>query len=401
MKTDQPSLGRRGTLFLLVVLAAFPPITMDLYLPALPQIVEAFGTSHATVNLTLGAYMAAYACGILFWGPLSEKMGRKPILLIGIAVYILAGVGCAVAFDIDSLIAFRILQGFGGGGVTVTGTAIVKDLYDGREREKIMATIMSLVVVAPMVAPVLGALLLKVGSWRMLFITLVLFGGFAAALVVFLRETLQERYSGPILRSWTRLGVVLKNRRFVYLLAVFGLAPMCLMAFIGSAAYVYIDGFGLSEQSFSLIFAFNAAFTMIGPALYICVSRLVPVQTVILGCFATLVLGGTAIVLVGEVSPLVFAGLAAVSTTAVIVLRVPGANLMLEQQERDTGSAAALIHFVTMMLGALGVQLVAAHAQDLVRNLGTLFVVVGTVCAVLWLIVRHRPFVADKVAQVP
>lgn len=399
MKSEQPLLGHRGTLFLLIIMGAFPPMTMDLYLPALPQIVEMFQTSRGAVNLTLGAYMVAYACGILFWGPLSEKFGRKPILLIGLTLYILASIGCVFARSIEGLIAFRILQGFGGGGVTVVETAIVKDLYNGRERERIMATIMSLVVIAPMVAPVLGAFLLKVGSWRAMFVALALFGAFAMALVTLYRESLEERYTGPILHSWTRLGTVLKNPGFAYLLVVFGLAPMCLMAFIGSAAYIYVDRFGLSEQGFSLIFAFNAAFTMLGPILYVRLSRSLPVQTIILGAFVMIVLGGAAIALVGDLSPGIFAGLAAVSTTAVIILRVPGVNLLLEQQQGDTGSAAALIHFSTMILGAAAVQIVAAHSENMIGTLGVLFVVIGTISSILWLLVQHRPFVAEKVSR--
>lgn len=236
MKTDQPRLGRRGTLVLLIVLAAFPPMTMDLYLPALPQIADAFSRSSASVNLTLGAYMVAYACAMLFWGPLSDKTGRKPILLLGLALYVLACIGCAATTSLDGLIAFRTLQGLGGGAVTVVETAIIKDLYDGRDRERIMATVMSLVVIAPMVAPVLGAALLPVASWHFLFVVLAIFGTVAAGLVLMLREPLEHRYCGSLVGAWARLGHVLKNPRFVCLLIIFALGPMCLMGFIGSAA---------------------------------------------------------------------------------------------------------------------------------------------------------------------
>ena len=399
MKVEQPKLGKKGTLLLLVSLGAFPPLTMDLYLPALPQMAEAFATSHGMVNLTIGAYMVAFALGMLFWGPLSERTGRKPILFAGLAIYISASLLCALASSVDALIAFRILQGLGGGGVTVVGTAIIKDLYDGRERERAMATVMSLVIIAPMVAPVLGAFLLKMASWHAMFIALALFGCCAAVLVALYRETLEEKSTGPLLKSWSRLGTVLMNPRFAYLLLMFSLAPMCLMAFLGIAAYVYIDGFGLSEQTFSFFFAFNAAFAMLGPVLYLRLSRTIPVRMIILGSFAVVVLGGTAMLLFGGLSPWLFAALAAVSTTAVIMLRVPGVNLMLEQQSRDTGSAAALIQFCGTIMGATGIQIVSAHSHDLIRNYGVLLIVIGTTCAALWLRVQHRPFVAEKLYQ--
>ncbi len=399
MKVEQPRLGRKGTMLLLIVLGAFPPLTMDLYLPALPQMAKTFSTSHAMVNLTLGAYMVAFAVGMLFWGPLSERTGRKPILFAALALYIAASLLCALAFNIESLVAFRILQGLAGGGVTVVGTTIVKDLFDGREREKVMTTVMSLVIIAPMVAPVLGAILLKVASWHVMFVALALFACCAAWLVTLYRETLEDKSTGPWLKSWGRLGTVLGNRRFAYLLLTFSLAPMCLIAFIGIAAYVYIDGFGLSEQAFSFIFAFNAVCAALGPGLYLRLSRVIPVRSVILGSFAVLVLAGTAMLFFGSLSPWLCAALAAVSTVAVIILRVPGTNLLLEQQSRDTGSAAALIQFSGMIMGAAGVQIVSAGSHDLIGNYGMLLIVIGSTCAALWLMVQHRPFVASKVSQ--
>ncbi|UOA32790.1 Bicyclomycin resistance protein [Sulfitobacter sp. DSM 110093] len=387
MKVEQPALGRKGILFFLIVLGAFPPLTMDLYLPALPKMAEIFSTSTAMVNLTLGAYMVAFAVGMLFWGPLSERTGRKPILFAALGLYIPGSLLCAFAFNIEALIAFRVLQGFGGGGVTVIGTTIVKDLFDGRDREKALAIIMSLVIVAPMVAPVLGAFLLKIASWQILFIVLAGFGCVAASLVILYRETLEEKSTDPVLKTWNRLGAVLANSRFAYLLLIFSMAPMCLMAFIGIAAYVYIDGFGMSEQGFSFIFAFNAICAAFGPVLYLRLARVIPVQSIVLGSFVVVVLAGIAMLLVGGLSPWLFAALVAPTTVAVITVRVPGANLMLDQQSRDTGSAAALIQFSVTMMGAVGIQVVSMNSQNLIWTYGLLLAFVGTTCAVLWMMV--------------
>ncbi|PLW75579.1 Bcr/CflA family efflux MFS transporter [Cohaesibacter celericrescens] len=399
MKIAQPSLGKRGTAFLLIALGAFPPLTIDLYLPALPQMTKTFATSQGMVNLTLAAYMIAFSIGILFWGPLSERTGRKPILFMTLSLYIAASLLCALAFQIEYLIGFRILQGFAGGGVAVVGTTIVKDLFDRREREQVMAVIMSLGIIAPMVAPVLGAFLLKIASWHMMFVALAVFASFVFVLVIFYQETLEERSTGPLYKSWLRLGVVVLNPRFAYLLLIFSAAPMCLMSFLGIAAYVYVDGFGMSEQAFSFIFAFNAACATIGPILYLRLSRRIKVETIIQGCFGVIVLAGIAMLLVGSVSPWLFAAVAALNTVAVIVLRVPGANLLLEQQTFDTGSAAALIQFSGTIMGALGIQIVSSRSDNLIQSYGVLLVVVGAICAMLWFLVRNKPFVAEKVTK--
>lgn len=188
-------------LLFLVVISCFPPLTTDLYLPALPLMAEALGTSKMMVNYTLSSYFVSYAVGLLFWGPLSEKFGRRPILFIGFLVYILMSALCANAASIEVLIFLRVLQAFGGSAITIVATSIVKDVYTGRERERIMATIMSLVVIAPMVAPILGAFLLSYFSWRMIFVSLSFFGFIAALLALFYKETLPSRYTGSVFSS--------------------------------------------------------------------------------------------------------------------------------------------------------------------------------------------------------
>ncbi|PME64040.1 hypothetical protein BCV33_16220 [Vibrio lentus] len=383
-------------LFFLVIISAFPPLTIDLYLPALPQIVEVFNTDQSMVNLTLSSYFVTYAVGLLFWGPLSEKFGRKPILLIGIASYMVASVLCAMTNSIEQLIGARIFQAFAGSAITVIATAIVKDLYDGREREKIMATIMSLVIIAPMVAPVFGAFLLKIASWRMMFVTLAIFGAFASVLALCYRETLESKYQGSIFRSWGRLAVVMKNRSFIKLLVIFSITPMALMGFLAAGSYIYINDFGLTEQQFSYAFAFNALCASFGPTLYMKLSYRVSVQKVISGCFTLLAIAGVFTLTVGGLSPWFFMFIAAPATLMVIIMRVPGTNLMLNQQDQDTGSAVALIQFFSMICGSLGMVLVSIRPDSLIENLGFIQLSVGILGGLMWLMVRNKEYVTKK-----
>ncbi len=396
MKKPQPVLGKTGMLFFLVIISAFPPLTIDLYLPALPQMVEVFNTDQSMVNLTLSSYFVTYAFGLLFWGPLSEKFGRKPILLIGLASYMVASVICAMTNSIEQLIGARIFQAFAGSAITVIATAIVKDLYDGREREKIMATIMSLVIIAPMVAPVFGAFLLKIASWRMMFVTLAVFGAFASVLAFCYRETLETKYQGSMFRSWGRMGVVMKNRSFVKLLVIFSIIPMALMGFLAAGSYIYIDHFGLTEQQFSYAFAFNALCASFGPTIYMKLSYRMPVQKVISGCFALLALAGIFTLTIGDLSPWFFMFIAAPATLMAIIMRVPGTNLMLNQQDHDTGSAVALIQFFSMICGSLGMVLVSIRPDSLIENLGFIQLSVGILGGLMWLMVRNKEFVTKK-----
>lgn len=384
---------RKGALGFLALISAFPPLSTVLYLPALPQMVEALDTTQTSVNMTLSMFFLFYSVGLLFWGPLSEKFGRKPILLSGLTIYVVASLFCAFSQQVEQLIAGRIVQALGGSAATVVATAIVKDIYSGREREKVMATIMSMVIIAPMVAPVLGALLLKYTSWRTIFLMLAAIGAMALLGGMFFRETLSEKFTGSVIGSWYRLLVVLKNLGFSSLLLIFSLAPIALMAFLASASYIYIDGFGLTEGQFSLFFAFNATCAMVGPTIYMRMRRHIEPKLIITICFTLIALCGVAVSVFGHISPWWFALSVGPVTMAVIAVRIPGTHLMLEQQDEDTGSASALINFFAMFMGSMGMQLVTLWPGTLVTNLGYIQIGVGIICSILWLLCRNRPFI--------
>ena len=384
---------RKGALGFLALISAFPPLSTLLYLPALPQMVEVLDATPTSVNMTLSMFFLFYSVGLLFWGPLSEKFGRKPILLSGLTIYVLASVFCAFSQNVEQLIAGRIIQALGGSAGTVVATAMVKDLYSGREREKVMATIMSMVIIAPMVAPVFGALLLKYTSWRTIFLMLAAIGAAALLGGMLFRETLSEKFTGSVVGSWYRLLVVLKNLGFSSLLLIFSLAPIALMAFLASASYIYIDGFGLTEGQFSLFFAFNATCAMGGPMIYMRMRRHIEPRLIITVCFILIAVCGVLVSVFGHISPWILALSVGPVTMAVLAVRVPGTHLMLEQQEEDSGSASALINFFAMFMGSMGMHLVTLWPGSLVANLGHIQIGVGLICCILWLLCRNRPFI--------
>lgn len=393
MSSNQSLPSRKGALAFLALISAFPPLSTVLYLPALPQMVEVLNTTQTSVNMTLSMFFLFYSMGLLFWGPLSEKFGRKPILLSGLAIYVFASVFCAFSQHVEQLIAGRVIQALGGSAGTVVATAMVKDLYSGREREKVMATIMSMVIIAPMVAPVLGALLLKYTSWRTIFLMLAAIGAIALLRALLFSETLSRKFTGSVIGSWCRLLVVLKHLGFTSLLLIFSLAPIPLMAFIASASYIYINGFGLTEGQFSLFFAFNATCAMIGPMLYMRIRRHIGPKSIITGCFTLVAVCGVVVSLFGHISPWLLSLSVGPVTMAIIAVRVPGTHLMLEQQEEDSGSASALINFFAMFMGSMGMQLVTLWPNTLVTNLGYIQIGVGIACGILWLLCRNKQFI--------
>lgn len=395
MKLRNTCLPDKFILFVIAFISAFPPLSTDLYVPALPQMAEILQTTPAKINLTLSLFFVFFGTGILIWGPLSDKYGRKPILYCGLVIYIISSFCCAWAGSYVQLVISRVFQAFGGGAATAVATAIVKDMYTGEKRANVLAVVMALVITAPVVAPILGSLLLKITSWRAIFLALALFGVIALLIAVPLEETLESRFEGSAIHSMGRLFVVMRNPGFSWLLIIFSTVAMPLMAFIAAASYVYIKGFGLSEQTFSLFFSANAVCAMMGPILYIRISKRLHYNTIISTCFIVLSISGLMVCMLGNFSPYMFAFTMMPATLSITTMRPPSANLMLEQQQQDTGSASSLINFLGMIMGSVGMMLISMRTDHFIFSIGIMEMTVGALGFLSWMSVKNRAFIAQ------
>ncbi|MCX8207313.1 MAG: multidrug effflux MFS transporter [Methanothrix sp.] len=399
----QRYLGDKGLIALISLLSAFVPLSTDLYLPALPGMADYFGVSSDLANLTLVMFFLSFGAGTLLWGPLSDRYGRRPMLLIGLSLYSAASLGCAFSEDIYQLIAFRILEAIGGSCGFAVATAMIKDVYDVRSREPILAVVQTMVLISPVSAPVIGAILLRFTSWRGLFVALALIGLVALAGSIALQETLERRYSGPLSHALGRLYVVARNPAFSSLLLLFSLPGISAMAFIASSSYIYIRGFGLSELAYSYFFAFNAIGMIFSPSIYLKLSRRMSRRSFVTMCFGMMILSGMLIVILGSQSPWMFAAVLLPATIAAGAVRTPGTNLMLEQQREDTGSAAALMSCFGIIAGSIGMSLISLNRGNMIPVLGMMYVLIGIVCATLWLYISQKPYVTrvpDRCAAV-
>ena len=192
----QKYLGTKGLIVFLALLSALVPLSVDIYLPALPTMTRYFQVAEYKTNLTLILFLVFYSLATLVWGPLSDKYGRRRVLLTGLTGYAIAGVLCALSLNIYELMLFRALQAVGAGAATAVATAIVRDTYQGRKREKILALVQSMAVISPALAPVIGALMLTLTSWRGVFVVQAILGVAAVAGAIAFQETLKTRGSG-------------------------------------------------------------------------------------------------------------------------------------------------------------------------------------------------------------
>lgn len=377
-------LGSKGLMILIALLSAFVPLSTDLYLPALPGMSSFFHVTADRINLTLTAFFVVYSLGTLIWGPLSDRYGRKPILVIGLSTYVLASILCAFAWDINVLIACRILQAAGGSAAGAVATAVVKDVYSGRQRETVLALVQAMVLISPAVAPVLGAFLLGFTTWRGVFWVLALIGILALVGSLLLEETISLRTTGMLLSSLGRLGKVLENRGFRNLLALFSIGSVSSMAFIASSTYIYQDGFHVSGQVYSFYFALNALGFIAGPLIFLRISSRVHSETIIRAGFFIVAVSGLLVCLLGSLQPWVFALCILPASIANNALRPPSANLMLEQQKGDSGSVSAVMGCVGMLMGSLGMQIISLHWSSTIIALGSMMVTTATLSLLFW-----------------
>ncbi|MDB5509625.1 MAG: multidrug transporter [Hyphomicrobiales bacterium] len=252
---------------MLAFMTALGPLATDLYLPSLPHIGAELGATPAAVQLTLSAYLIGFSAGQIFYGPISDAVGRKPVLLAAFGIFLVATVACALAGSIETLIGARVAQAFGGAGPIILARTVVRDLYEGPRAGRELSMMGSIMGVTPVIAPVFGGFLQVAFGWRASFIAMA-----AAALVLvlvaalLLPETIRVRQKGglspaAILRSYA---IVLRNGTYRVYVGLLALSYAGLFAFISASSFVMQGVYGLGEVAFGLAFASCSASFVVG-----------------------------------------------------------------------------------------------------------------------------------------
>lgn len=253
--------GRLRLVLILGALASFAPLSLDMYLPGLPRLAGDFHVSDSAVQLTLTSCLIGLSLGQLLAGPLADKWGRRRPLLVGLAAYAAASVLCALAPSIAALTGLRLAQGLAGGAGIVISRAIVSDLFQGVAAARFFSLLLLANGAAPILAPLFGGQLLRITDWRGVFGALSLIGcALTAATVLGLRETLPaaERRPGGLADTLRGMGTVLRDRAFVGYALSGGFAMAAMFAYISGSSFVLQSVYGLSAQTFSLVFGTNA-----------------------------------------------------------------------------------------------------------------------------------------------
>lgn len=243
------------------LLAAVGPFAIDMYLPAMPTIAANLSATTAATQMTLTVFFVAFGVCQLIYGPVSDMIGRKKPLYFGLAVFMVGSLGCALAPDIDMLIAWRIIQGIGASSVMVIPRAIIRDLHTGVEAARLMSLVMLVFSVSPILAPLAGSALIVPFGWRAVFVAV----SITTLLSLFLTAFVLPETRPPAERVPVSLGgvfggfaILLRDPRFMGLTFIGGLGMCSFFAFLASSSFIYMDHFGLTPMQYSFAFSINA-----------------------------------------------------------------------------------------------------------------------------------------------
>ncbi|MNB86594.1 Bicyclomycin resistance protein [compost metagenome] len=369
LAAEGPSRSQRLQLAVILgAIATIGPLSIDMYLPALPELARHFGTSAALVQLSLTFFLLGLASGQLAAGPLSDMHGRRGPLLIGMLIYTIASLLCAFSPSIGVLIVLRFVQGLAGSVGVVISRAAVRDLYSGSELTKFFSLLMIVNGLGPILAPIIGGQLLRVTNWQGVFIVLFVAGLlFCAMIVLRLPETLpkERRVKSGLKGTLLTFRSLLRNKRFMGYALSQSFVMAAMFAYISGSSFVLQNMFGVSPQLYSLIFAVNGLGIIVTGQIAGRLSgrygerRLLAVGLLLCALGGVLLL---AAVLAGAgLWPILFCLLAVVASVGMISTTT--FSLAMQDQAETAGSASALLGLLPLLLGGCVAPLVGLGGE--------------------------------------
>ena len=390
LRDDSPHL-----LLLLGILTAIASLSIDMYLPALPAIARDLRAAPGLLEATLAAFFAGFALGQLGYGPLSDRIGRRPPLLGGLVLYVLASIVCATATTPEVLIAGRAAQALGGCAALVIARAVVRDLYHAREAARVFSRLMLIMGLAPVLAPSLGSVLLARFSWRVIFWVLAAFG--VACIVAAARrlpETSPRVAAGGVGAVVGGYGRILGDLRFIGISMAGGFATAGMFAYIAASPFVFIEQLGLSPRQFAILFGSNA-FGLIAASQFnrVLLRHAAPAQILgrMLYVTAAAAIGIAALAWSGSSSWILLAAGLFVYVGSIGAVGPNATAASLARYGQDAGSASALLGALQFGTAALAGVAVGTWHDGTARPLGTVILVCGLAAWVCGALATREP----------
>lgn len=385
--TPQKHLGPRAFLACVLVINASFILAIDMYVPALPLLLEEFDTSASFLNLTMFMFMLVSAFAILVAGPLTDKFGRKPILIVSCAVFGASSIGCALSTSVLMLTVFRVGQAIGFGLVETDVTAMIKDAYTDKDLKFAMSLLQSLVIVGPVLAPFLGTLLLALGGWREIFVALAVMGIIGLVIALVISETMHADHrlaAGvvPALRDMMmRVRSLLSKRSFTAMALIVGVAGLAYMGYIAVASYILLDDFDSGYVIYNLVYAGICGVSVLAPFVYLRISKMMSPRALTVLCAVLGLVAAAFMAVFGIWGPFAFFCCFVPYALMEGIIRPHAFVVLLDQPPDQVGSASAFANFVYTMLGAAGTVVMTLPWTSYV---GGLAIVMGA-CSIIML----------------
>jgi len=388
--------GSFALTLLLSFLTALGPLSMDMYLPSLPDIGRQLHAPTLQVQLSISSYLFGFGVGQIFYGPVSDRFGRRPILLAAIVLYGLASIGCAAAQSIDNLIAMRFLQALGGAGAIVLARAVVRDLYSGVRAGRELSLMGAITGFAPIIAPMIGGGLQTLFGWRATFVVLVVFAGIVGTTAArLLPETLQQPMAGPfsVAAMSALYRSVLVHRGFLANLAILTTTFIGLFAWISGAPIVMQGAsYGLSPFAFGVTFAVAAAGYILGTfiaariMMRLGLDRVIGIGTVALACGG---LSMAAVVALGLAHVLWFVGAMTIYLFGLgLALPATMAGALTPFPDR-AGTASSVMGFTQQSGAAISAAAVGLYLGHSAWPVASVVASMGCLAFLIWLLTRR------------
>ncbi|MHA6531854.1 multidrug effflux MFS transporter [Paenibacillus sp. BAC0078] len=388
LEAEGPSRKQRLQIAVILgAISAIGPLSIDMYLPALPELGAHFGAGAALAQLSLTFFLLGLASGQLVAGPLSDVYGRRTPLLIGMIIYAVSSILCAFSPSIGLLVVLRFIQGIAGSVGVVISRAAVRDLYSGSELTKFFSLLMIVNGLGPILAPVIGGQLLRFTTWQGVFVVL-----FAAGLIFFatillrLPETLpKERRSKSGLKGTLRtFGILLRNGRFMGYALTQGLVTAAMFAYISGSSFVLQNIFGVSPQMYSLIFAVNGLGIIISGQVAGRLAGRVGERKLLVSGLLLCTAGGALLLLTvltgGGLLPILICLFAVVSSVGMV--GTTSFSLAMQDQGDSAGSASALLGLLPLLLGSCVAPLVGLGGDRTALPMAVVIASAG-ICSIL------------------
>ena len=372
-------------ILLIVILSTIPPFSTDMFLPALPEMVQSFGTTEAVLNITLYGFMFFQAVFMLLLGPISDKYGRKPILTVSIIIYIITSLLASVAPTIETFILCRMIQGASSGGMMVISIALIKDCFEERIRNTVLTLTVVLGVVGPVASPILGAYIIEAINWQSTLAFPGLLTIICLIITLLFSESLpaEEKLTGNLPSVYKRMAGVCRHKSFMTFLFAMGIFSLPFMAYLAVSSYIFVEGFGIAGTTYSYMLAVNAILGTLGMLLLQRLTKgrsnkTMGVIVIIFAFVSNFILLGA-----GHLN----AAVCFIGTTFMVIsafaARPYALGILMSQFDGDTGSVSSVFNFTLVFIGCLGMAAGTLPWPTYITGLGTCCLFAGVLGALL------------------